>query len=152
MAGNVTIRVTVRGEESVKDLLDDMDRRSKDFRPVFNKAENYLEKANRDNFAASGLPAGGWRPLDAQYGAWKTTKFPGVPLMVKSGELFSSLSSLNNSAKSVRLTTAEFGTKVEYAKFHQYGTNKMPKRKIVFEPPRFARDIGVEAAKHIVGK
>lgn len=149
---NISIRVTTRGEESVKDFLDDMDRRSKNFKPVFRKAEEYLERANAANFTTLGLPVGGWKPLDAQYGAWKATNFPGMPPMRKSGELFQSLTNLNNSAKSVGLTTAEFGTKVEYAKFHQYGTNKMPKRKIVFEPPRFARDIGVEAAKHIVGK
>lgn len=150
MSVNVTVRVTVRGEEGVKNLLEDMDRRSKNFRPVFDKAQDYLEKANAENFASSGLPVGGWRPLDAEYGSWKATRFPGMPPMIRSRELFSSLTNLNNSAKSVGLTTAEFGTKVEYAKFHQYGTNKMPKRKIVFEPPLFARDIGLKTAQYIV--
>jgi len=146
----VNVRVTVRGEEGAKNLLQDMDRRSKNFRPVFEKAETYLERANRNNFTQAGLPSGGWKPLDAQYGAWKASRFPGMPIMVRSGRLFASLTSLNNAAKSVGLTKAEFGTTVEYAKFHQYGTNKMAKRQIVFTPPAFAKYIGIESATYIV--
>jgi phage gpG-like protein len=43
-------------------------------------------------------------------------------------------------------TSMSVGTTVEYAKFHQYGTTKMPKRKIVFEPAGFAKKVGADAA------
>jgi hypothetical protein len=46
--------------------------------------------------------------------------------------------------------TATFGTNVEYAKFHQYGTTKMAKRKIVFTPREFPRELGINMAKYIV--
>jgi phage gpG-like protein len=42
-------------------------------------------------------------------------------------------------------TSMSVGTSVEYAKFHQYGTSKMPKRKIVFEPLGFAKKVGNDA-------
>jgi len=42
------------------------------------------------------------------------------------------------------------GTKVEYAKFHQYGTTKMPKRKIIFEPAGFAEKYANDAADWVV--
>jgi hypothetical protein len=44
---------------------------------------------------------------------------------------------------------ATFGTKVEYAKFHQYGTTKMPKRKVVYEPLGFASRLGEVAATYV---
>jgi phage gpG-like protein len=46
-------------------------------------------------------------------------------------------------------TSFSTGTSVEYAKFHQYGTTKMPKRKIVFEPPLFAKKLGGDTVSYI---
>ena len=149
MAQVVSLRFKVRHEKEVKKMLSAMERRSKNFRPVFKKAQKMLEEANAENFAQAGLPSGGWKPLDAQYGSWKATRFPGVPTMVRSGRLFRSVTNLSNPARIIDKTTAEFGTPIEYAKFHQYGTRKMPKRQVIFEPPSFARDLGREAADHV---
>jgi phage gpG-like protein len=44
------------------------------------------------------------------------------------------LGNLRGAPNEINRTQANFGTNVKYAKFHQYGTTKMPKREIVFVP------------------
>lgn len=120
--------------------------RAQAFNPVFIKAKAELHLANASNFTSNGLLVGGWAPLDAEYAAWKMTRFPGVPPMIKTGRLFASLAGANASSFRMTNTSLSVGTTVEYAKFHQYGTTKMAKRKIVFEPPGFAKMVGADAA------
>lgn len=119
-----------------------MEDRAGNFRSVFRWAKQELRKANAENFTKNGLPSGGWSPRTRDY-AW--------PIMRKSGKLFRSLASLNGSPNEIHSNYANFGTKVEYAKFHQYGTTRMPARKVVFTPIGFAKAVGEQAAKHIVG-
>ena len=150
--GRITIEVEVKADD-VLGLLEDMKDRADDMRPVFKWAKTQLELANAWNFAANGLPTGTkpWKPLDKDYGTWKAANFPGAGTMVRSGNLFRSLTSLTDStANTITKTSATFGTSIEYAKFHQYGTTKMPARKIVFTPREFPRDLGVEIAKYLV--
>lgn len=127
-----------------------MEQRSDKLQLVFEEAKAKLAASNAANFAANGLPSGGWSPLDPQYGAWKSTRFPGAPPMVRTGALFRSLTTLSDSVNQVRGSSAQFGTSVEYAAFHQRGTRHMPKRQVLFEPPLFARDIAVDTGRFIV--
>lgn len=118
--------------------------------PLAPAAQEKIRAANIENFTSNGLPVGGWAPLDAQYGSWKAIRFPGAPPMVRTGKLFASLANLNNSALRLTDKSFEFGTRVSYAKFHQMGTEKMPKRQIVFIPQRFAEWLGSSYAKWVV--
>ena len=120
--------------------LEAMSARSKDFTPVFREARSYLEKANAENFAANGLPVGGWDPRKKDY-AW--------PILRKTGRLLFSLANLHGSPNTITPMYAEFGTEVKYAKFHQYGTKFMPARQVVFDPPGFSRDMASMAAKWV---
>jgi phage gpG-like protein len=121
--------------------LQGMELRSKSFRPLFEYARLELQRANAENFSLGGLPSGK---------RWKPEEEPDpAPLMRESGNLFRSLTLLFGRPNRVGDTSAEFGTNVEYAKFHQYGTRKMASRKIVFEPRGFARDLGEKAAKYV---
>jgi phage gpG-like protein len=146
--GNLRIRIKVDARAAIA-RMNSMERRSKDFRPIFRWAKRELERANAENFARNGLPVGGWSPLKPRYAAWKATKFPGAPIMVASGKLFRELRSLNGPANSIRMKSATFGTDLEYAKFHQYGTTRMPKRKIVYEPKQFAERLAILAADYV---
>lgn len=136
----VRIDIDVDIDDAI-DMLNRMDQRAKNFRPVFGWARRELQRANRENFTSNGLPTGGWDPRTRDY-AW--------PLLRKSGKLFRSLSSLRGAPNEISPTFAIFGTSIEYAKFHQTGTRDMPKRQIVFSPPGFAKELGREAARHIV--
>lgn len=121
--------------------LEGMELRSKSFRPLFEYARLELQRANAENFSTGGLPSGK---------RWKPEEEPDpAPLMRETGNLFRSLTSLFGRPNRIGDTSAEFGTKVEYAKFHQYGTRKMPARKVVFEPVGFARDLADKAASYV---
>lgn len=146
----IRVDVEVNAGEAIR-YLQRAEMRADNVTPVFEWAKNELERSNRANFAANGLPAGrAWRPLDAEYGSWKSERFPGAGMLVRSGKLFRSLTDLKGAGNVIRPRSAEFGTTVEYAKFHQQGTRHMPKRQIVFEPPLFARRLASRTADWIV--
>lgn len=138
----IRIDIDVDIDDAMK-FLQGMNRRAKNFRPAFEWARRELAKSNAENFTAGGLPSGSrWSPRKRAY-AW--------PILRESDDLFKSLSSLRGPANQVGLTSAYFGTEIEYAKFHQYGTRKMAARKVVFEPRGFGQELGEKAAKHIIG-
>lgn len=144
----VNISFNSRGFAKVEQKLSAIEARSTNFIPVLTQARVELNTANAANFGLGGLPSGGWAPLSPSYGSWKLAHFPGVPPMVKTGRLSASLS--GGTAESIFSMTPkkmQVGTRVEYAKFHQYGTSKMPARRVVFEPPLFAKKLGGSAAR-----
>ena len=99
--------------------------------------KEYVASMNAANFGLGGLPVGGWAPYDAEYAAIAGPK----PDLVMTGMLSFSLTS-GLLVEDVRGDRVEFGTRVEHAKFHQYGTTKMPARKIVFEPQGASKFFG----------
>lgn len=145
----IDIDTRIYGVKKAVTRLTAMHARSKLFTPVLMKAKQEIKLANASNFASNGLPVGGWAPLDPVYAAWKMARFPGAPPMVQTGRLFASLTGATASFETMTNTSITVGTSVEYAKFHQYGTTKMPKRKIVFEPPLFAKKLGADAVNWI---
>ena len=144
---NVSVDVDVKGTKDTIAYLQGMKIRMDDHRVPFAGAREILSAANAENFASNGLPTGGWAPLDAEYAAWKSVNFPGATSLVQDGQLFRSLVALSGGVNFIGKTTAEFGTNVKYAKFHQYGTSKMPKREIVFEPAGFSQLLAERVAK-----
>lgn len=146
-----SVDIHIRGLEKTQASLTAAFIRSTNFAPLFAKAKAEITAMNTSNFALGGLPSGGWAPLDAGYGAWKAVRFPGMPPMVKTGRLMASMTGNSpDSIFSVTPTSMSIGTKVSYAKFHQYGTTKMPKREIVFEPFGFAEKYANDAADWVV--
>lgn len=124
-------------------LLNNVELRSKNFTPLFIYARTVLQLANAENFTTGGLPVGGWSPRK------NNEEYTHPPLMGPSGKLMRSLTSLFGPPNVITPTSATFGTNVEYAKFHQYGTTKMPARKIIFEPRGFSEDLARKAANYV---
>lgn len=136
-------------DDGTRSDLRGMMHRADNFKPVFRAMRRQLQRDWRQNFLDNGLAAGGWRPLDAEYASWKSVHFPGAPPMVQSGRLFRSLSELRGTDSEIRDKEATFGNGIKYAKFHQYGTTKMPKREVVYEPMNFSREWAEKTAKYI---
>ena len=143
-----SIKITVDAKKAIARMVV-MKKRANDMRPVLWRAKQWLRFANEENFRQAGLPSGGWSPLDPQYSAWKNLREPGAGTMIRTGRLFRSLTSLDAPPNKIDIMEATFGTKVEYAKFHQYGTTRMPKRKVVYEPLGFASRFGEVAATYV---
>jgi phage gpG-like protein len=136
---SVRIKIDCDNKDAIK-RLNLMEIRSNNFQPIFAYARGLLQLANAENFTTGGLPSGGWKPRKNP-APW--------PLMIRTGKLMSSLTSLFGPPNEINATSATFGTKVEYAKFHQYGTSRMPARKVVFEPRGFASDLASKAASYV---
>lgn len=137
----IDFNIDVDGIVELQAKLAAMQARGLTFQPVFYRARDQLERANRANFAASGFLVGGWQRRKDAY-AW--------PLMRRTGRLFNSVANLRGPANVITPKYAQFGTNVDYAKFHQYGTRDMPKRAILFNPRRFGEDLASNAADWIV--
>lgn len=145
----IVIRIQIDTSEAEK-LINFSEKRAKDLRPVWRHARKLLTASFSQNFLTGGALVGGWAPLDSGYAAWKATRFPGAPTLVQDGSLFRSVSTLTDPAvNKINRLSATFGTDAKYAKFHQYGTSKMPQRQIIFEPEGFTRDIAQKALEHI---
>jgi hypothetical protein len=133
--------------DPLRDLLKKVERRTKNLEPVFLKAEERLKESWIFNFTTQGSLVGGWKPLDAEYGAWKAKRYIGAPMLVQNGKLFRSLERLN--VRVIRKKSATFGIRGDVAKFHQFGTWSMPKREIIFEPPLFAKQLEKDVAEYL---
>lgn len=152
----VTIDAKWRGE-GAQNRLGDMKDRAQNMRPVLNWAGNYLERAYSKNFTTMGtlsakaMLKGAWPPLDEEYASWKFERVPAAPPLVFTGRLFRSVASMSSSPKNVVSNMqATFVIDSPIAKFHQYGTQDMPARKILFVPRDFDRDINKKATQYIV--
>lgn len=144
----VQIKPTFDADDAI-DSIEDMRKRAKDFGPVFKKIRDELEEVWSNNFMTNGLPSGGWAPLDPGYASWKSVNFPGMPPMIRSGKLFSSLGNLRGTVNVIKDRSATFGTPVKYAEFHQLGTTRMPMRRVVFEPLGSSEIWAEWAAEHV---
>jgi phage gpG-like protein len=138
------IQVHIDNDE-VTEALENMGDAITDLRPVFRKAEKDLADIYTKHFATNG--GGTWKPLDAEYGAWKSIHYPGRIPLVQSGNLFRTIRKFT--VREINKRNAVFGTDAKVAKFHQYGTWSMPKREIIFEPPLFAKKLAEDISDHI---
>jgi len=145
---DVKIRIKIKNLEDVEDNLKNIKKRMKDLRPVWPRANESLKVYMIENFTAQGLPSGGWSPLDVKYGAWKIKNYPGAPILVKSGGLFAKI--LQGPDLDGKATSARFSFAGEIAKFHQYGTTKMPARKIIFSPEVWEKEVAGMIEEYVI--
>jgi len=143
--------------EDAKDRLGNMKDRAKSMRPVLNWAKGYLERAYSKNFTTMGalsaraMLKGAWPPLDDDYESCKFRNVPGAPPLVITGKLFRSVAGMGSSPKnSISDMEGTFVIDSPIAKFHQYGTQDMPARPLLFVPKDFDRDINKKATQYIV--
>jgi phage gpG-like protein len=129
------VKVTVHTRDAQR-LLKKIVHRMRGYEKAFEHGRLWLQVANAGNFGSRGVPVGGW----AVYGNWSAQK--GQPAsLVRTGNLMESLTNLTGAPNVIGSHRATFGTNIEYARFHQYGTTKMPSRPVVFDPSGFKSHI-----------
>ena len=102
-------------------------------RKVLGVLEDAHVKSNKEQFNLKGN--GQYKPLSPKYKAQKFKKYGKQPILVASGGLKKSVSDRQKQADSIRHhdhNGYEIGTSVPYAKYLHYGTDKMPKRPVIF--------------------
>jgi phage gpG-like protein len=144
------LHLSVFGEEIVSRTLLRFADNVEDARPAFSRIMRLLEEAAREQFATEGSAGGEpWAPLAE---STLRSKPPGKGILENSGRLLNSLvaGGVAGSGDAVRfLGTQElrWGTNVEYAAFHQHGTSRMPRRRVVKLPELVKRQAVRELQK-----
>lgn len=100
-----------------------------------------------DNIATEGGGVGGWAPLSPRYAAWKARVAPGRGLMVFSGALQRSLTwrGLGPGSGGIFVPERQYvviGTSVGYARWHQLGADRLPRRSVLFPGRNAASTFG----------
>lgn len=113
-----------------------------DFTDVFKQCAIVFNRSMASLFANTGgrvnssrlIEQPAWAPLNPKYKAWKDKRVQAGTL-VFTGEMAASFSDSNAPyhIEKIGKKEAVFGSSHPLAKFHQYGTRKMPQRQIVFE-------------------
>lgn len=99
-------------------------------RPALHAVADFLRKVEWTQFATQGVSSsGGWPPLAPSTIAKKGHS----RILWETGTLARSLYSKNSPfhIESVFVKELVFGTRVKYARYHQLGTSKMPRRRPV---------------------
>jgi phage gpG-like protein len=138
--------VRVEGADRVAENLLNMGRRAEDISPVAEDVQAIVGDSNRRRFAGEGF--GEWDDLSAATVERKARE--GLPdgILIASGDLAHAMSKPD--VLKAEGGTILIGTNVEYAHFHDYGTENMPQRKLSKLAPEEAKQLGDVVSKHIV--
>ena len=100
---------------------------------VFPKLVPVFEAEAREQFDAEGHGprAGRFEPLSEMYRQWKEDRYPGKPILQRTGAMFEGLTESSSPFATRRYDSSsfDFGTSgLDYASYHQTGTSRMPAR------------------------
>ena len=140
------------GEKQVDRTLSRIHDDINDFTPAWEAmAEDFLS-AEKAQFASSGATgSGGWSPLSPRYAAWKARRFPGQPILVRTGRLRDTLTKRPFGVERIDPKQMAIGSDVSYGLFHQQGTDRMPRRRPVELAEAMRRQMIKRAQEHAFG-
>lgn len=146
----VTLAFDFYGDEQVTRTLEAIEDRIADAREAFDAMGDRLQSAEIRQFDSEGAyGSAGWSPLSPDYAAWKARHYPGAPILVRTGELRKDLTQRPFSIDVVDYRMALFGSAVSYGRFHQNGTDRMPRRRPI-ELPNSEREAWVKVMQRWV--
>ena len=122
------------GIVNIQQFLDDMT-------PFWVLVSGDLQMMMLEEFAYEGDVGnlGPWADLDKKYAAWKARAYPGQTILRLTDRMYDSLvGTTDDTVFTANPTWMAWGTGVEYARYHQEGTEHMPAR------PLFREDILTE--------
>jgi phage gpG-like protein len=144
----VRFELELAGDRQVSREILRVSERAGDAAPVFRSIADYLRSVEKRQFDSHGLTgSGGWAPLAtstllSKYGVLHGTHLrhgqftrkalrASMAILVETGALRDSLTSAGDEhhREIVRSDELIFGTSVSYAKYHQHGTRRMPRRR-----------------------
>jgi len=125
----VRLQIGLAGDQQLNRELLRFTGNLKDLRPAFARIADELAEATRIHFATEGGPEGHWAPLSPKYRLWKEKRYPGQPILVRTGALRTDLTQRPFGVERITASSMDVGTEIPYAAFHQHGTPKMPRRR-----------------------
>lgn len=85
------LEIHVTGQEKIQLMLEGLALRARDLSPVWGYIANEFSALEARQFDLEGGLGTPWPALSPSYAAWKAKRYPGRPMMVLTGALFSSL-------------------------------------------------------------
>lgn len=83
----------------------------------------------RATYDAQGDPIGrAWRELSPGYLRWKERNYPGLPILVLTGDMRASAIGENAADRRIEPREANYWVPQPYAAAHQFGTQRIPQR------------------------
>lgn len=133
-------------EEKIKQLEDKM-KRAKDISKVLGVIASDILKEEQLNFKGNKDPDGvGWKTLDDKTIAMKVKRERNANAILRDkGLLFGSLHAVLDDNAAIVAT----GPEITYAKYHQYGTSRMPQRQFAGINKRNVKKYNKWAMKYI---
>lgn len=127
------LRLEVDGIQTLNRAFDTLGKTISDWRDAWPEIEQIFFRAELEQFDTEGARSGAkWQPLSAAYARWKQIRFPGAPILVRTGRLKRSLSvsgvGTDDSIREHEPTSLTLGSRVPYAIYHQRGGRRLPKR------------------------
>ena len=116
------------------------------FRQIWPGIKVELQAILKEQFRGQGVgTAGPWPQLSEDYRKWKEKKFPGRPILVRTGATRAALTSTTEHSLYLPTDTElTFGVALPYPIFHQRGGKRLPRRPIFdFTEPHKARLVKV---------
>jgi phage gpG-like protein len=125
----VTVALHVNGTQQLQRTLVRWANATADLRPAFEDIANRFAQMELAQFVTQGSSGGEvWSPLSPRYGAAKARAWPGRPILVRTGELRRQLTRRPFGVERITADSMHLGTSLPYARYHQTGTPRMPRR------------------------
>lgn len=119
----IEVRFSVPGEKVFARMWNAVEHVPDDMSEAFQQMADQFFMNNEQTFDSEGP---GWKPLSLKYEKWKQSRYPGLPILVRTGALKSSLTKRGASGQVLRIMpqSMEIGTSIRYAMYHQTGNIK----------------------------
>ncbi len=109
-----------------------------DLTPVWKEVQQEFYSIEADQFQSGGAAgaSGKWQPLSPRYEAQKIARYGTFALLagvlIASNRMYESLTGeTGDSVVEIGKQEAVFGTKLPYAKYHQRGGGRLPRREVI---------------------
>ena len=153
MPPGLTLTVTMPGLEPLTVGLTRLRTTISDWRPFWTQQfAPFLYRTWLEEFVLEGSNTGDpWAQLSPAYAQWKRIHGFGNSILVRSGAFKASMTSPDAPDSILRATSdaLEIGTNVPYAKYHQFGTRRMPARPAMRVNEPFMRVVGQSLQRYV---
>lgn len=130
---------TFYGEAQLDRTLARVELAAADASPAFEVIAEEFLVAERQQFASEGaFGSGGWAPLSEDYARWKERHYPGAKILHATGDLEASLTE-GPDIRVIEPHMMILGSAVAYGRYHQEGTDRMPRRRPIELPEALRR-------------
>jgi phage gpG-like protein len=151
----VRLVIDTLGEQAVaRDLLR-FGHNAADVRPAMVQVLDLLRRAERRQFDSQGAYGSeGWPPLASSTVERKRREGLDPRILHATRRLRDSLTEAGHGEQIAiaRHDGLDFGTTVEYARYHQHGTSRAPQRRVVQLPESDRREVVRIVQRHVVGE